>query len=92
MSPSTINIAVAHAQADERHALSDYIADAVGFRVIGDTPPGTELLDLLRASPVHVLVLDLESYSAGSTDFIVEARAAAPATGILLLVHGQSGE
>jgi two-component system invasion response regulator UvrY len=92
MAPSTINIAVVHAQADERHALSDYIADEVGFRVIGDTVPGPALLDLLRASVIHVLVLDLESFSAGTTDFISSARAASPATGILLLVRGQPGE
>jgi DNA-binding NarL/FixJ family response regulator len=89
MAPSTINIAVVHAQADERHALSDYIADEVGFRVVGDSGPGPDLLDLLRASVIHVLVLDLESFSVGSTEFLLSARAASPATGILLLVNGQ---
>jgi DNA-binding NarL/FixJ family response regulator len=92
MAPSTINIAVVHAQADERHALSDYIADEVGFRVVGDTEPGAALLDLLRASVIHVLVVDLESFSAGSIDFLLAARAASPSTGILLVVRGQPGE
>jgi two-component system invasion response regulator UvrY len=92
MAPGTINIAVVHAHTDERHALSDFIADAVGFRVVGDTEPGPDLLDLLRASVIHVLVLDLESFSAGSTDFLLAARAASPGTGILLLVRGQPGE
>lgn len=92
ISPTTLNVAVVHAQADERHALSDFIADAVGFRVVGDTVPGDALLDMLRASTIHVLVLDLESFSAGTTDFVSSARAASPATGILLLVRAQPAE
>ena len=92
MSPTTINIAVAHAQAAERHALSDFIADEVGFRVVGDADPGPDLIELLRSGSIHVLVLDIEGFSTGTTDFITSARAASPATGILLLVGNPSNQ
>lgn len=90
MSPTRLNIAVLHAQQDHRFALCDFIADEVGFRIVGDVVGDTEALDLLRVTAAHVLVVDLESVGAEAPHLITAARALSPATCILLLVRGQS--
>ena len=84
-----MNIAVLHAQQEHRFALCDFIADEVGFRIVGDVAGGTEALDLLRVTAAHVLVVDLDSVGAEAPHLISAARALSPATSILLLVHGQ---
>jgi DNA-binding NarL/FixJ family response regulator len=89
MSPGSMNIAVLHAQQEHRFALCDFIADEVGFRIVGDVPGGNEALDLLRVTAAHVLVVDLESVGAEAPHLISAARALSPATSILLLVRGQ---
>jgi DNA-binding NarL/FixJ family response regulator len=84
-----MNIAVLHAQQEQRFALCDFIADEVGFRIVGDVAGGTEALDLLRVTAAHVLVVDLDSVGAEAPHLISAARALSPATSILLLVHDQ---
>jgi DNA-binding NarL/FixJ family response regulator len=84
-----MNIAVLHGQQEHRHALCDFIADEVGFRIVGDVRGGPEALDLLRVTAAHVLVVDLDSVGAEAPHLISAARAIAPATCILLLVQAQ---
>ncbi|MEJ5991684.1 hypothetical protein WG902_16895 [Ramlibacter sp. PS3R-8] len=89
MSPTSMNIAVLHAQQEHRFALCDFIADEVGFRIVGDVAGDTEALELLRVTAAHVLVVDLESVGAEAPHLITAARALSPVTCILLLVRGQ---
>lgn len=84
-----MNIAVLHGQQEHRFALCDFIADEVGFRIVGNVPGGNEALDLLRVTAAHVLVVDLDSVGAEAPHLISAARALSPATSILLLVQGQ---
>jgi DNA-binding NarL/FixJ family response regulator len=88
MSPGTINIVVLHAQATQRETLCDFIADQVGLRVIGATARALEVPDLLRAAPVHVLVVHHASIGEGASELVVAARAVSPGCGILLLTTG----
>jgi DNA-binding NarL/FixJ family response regulator len=88
MSPTSMNIAVLHAQQDHRFALCDFIADEVGFRIVGDVAGDTEALDLLRVTAAHVLVVDLESVGGEAPHLITAARALSPHT-CILLVRGQ---
>jgi DNA-binding NarL/FixJ family response regulator len=92
MSPSSMNIAVLHAQDEHRYALCDFIADEVGFRIVGDARGDTEALDLLRITSAHVLVVDLETVGPEAPHLISAARAASPGTSILLLVREQPAE
>jgi len=85
MSPGTINIVVLHAHAAQREALCDFIADQVGLRVIGATGRALEVPDLLRAAPVHVLVVHHASIGEGAADLIGSARAVSPGSGVLML-------
>jgi two-component system, NarL family, invasion response regulator UvrY len=89
MGPVTINIAVLHGQAPHREALCDFIADEVGFHVVGGADTAAATLDLMRVVPAHVLVVDLESAGDGALELLSSARALSPGPGILLLVHGQ---
>ena len=93
MSPTTINIAIVHSEPAERDALCDFIADEVGFRVVGGSGPGPDALELVRSGRVHVVVIDLDSVPYGAGDLIADLRAAAPGSGVLLLVGGdQAGQ
>lgn len=89
MGPVTINTAVLHGQAPQREALCDFIADAVGFHVVGGADTAAAALDLMRVVPTHVLVVDLESAGDGASQLLAAARALSPGPGILLLVGGQ---
>ena len=84
-----MNIAVLHGQQEHRFALCDFIADEVGFRIVGNVAGGNQALDLLRVTSAHVLVVDLDSVGAEAPHLISAARALSPATSILLLVTGQ---
>lgn len=88
MAPGTLHIAVLHAQASQREALCDFIADEVGFRVVGGRGSAAEALDLMRNAATHVLLVDLDSVGAAAQDLLTSARDASPGTGILLIVDG----
>lgn len=94
MSPTTLNIAVLHRELSQREALCDYIADEVGFRVVGHTAGGDHALALLAAADprIHVLVVDFDSVEAGAAaHFIPSLRALSPGTAVLLLLPGPPG-
>jgi DNA-binding NarL/FixJ family response regulator len=88
MSPGTINIAIVHANDAQREALCDFVADEVGFRIVGGAVSGPAALDLMRDTLVHILVLHLESLPGGAETLITDVRALSPHTGILLLLGG----
>lgn len=89
MSPSTINIAVLHADTAARASLCDFIADQVGFRVVGDAAIAPQLPDFQRASPpVHVVVVH-HAAGAGAGEAmerIVSARTLLPGAGVVVLM------
>ena len=88
MSPSTINIAVLHSDTAARASLCDFIADQVGFRVVGEAAVAPQLPDLQRAAPVHVVVVH-HAAGAGAVDAmerIVSARALLPGAGVVVLL------
>ena len=89
MSPGPIRVAVVHADAAQRDALCDFIADAIGFRVVGETFQGGDVLQLMPSRPVNVLVVDLESLGDQAAAWIAAAKIESPGAGILLLVHAQ---
>lgn len=86
MSPSTINIAVLHQDRAARESLCDFIADQVGFRVVGGTAHVPQLADVLRASPVHVLVVHHASAALAVVELIGSARALSPGAGVVVLL------
>lgn len=88
MGPVTINTAVLHGQASQREALCDFIADEVGFHVVGGADNAAAAIELMRVVPTHVLVVDLESAGDGAFELLASARALSPGPGILLLVRG----
>jgi DNA-binding NarL/FixJ family response regulator len=90
VSPGTINIVVLHAQSTQREALCDFIADQVGLRVIGATARALEVPDLLRAAPVHVLVMHHASVGDEVAELILAARSVAPGCGILVLTTAEA--
>jgi DNA-binding NarL/FixJ family response regulator len=89
MGPTTINIAVLHAQEPLCEALCDFIADEVGFRVIGGSGSAPAAVELLRNATTHVLVVDLASVGDGATQLLLAVREASPGTSVLLMVQDQ---
>jgi DNA-binding NarL/FixJ family response regulator len=70
-----------------REGLARILAD-VGFTVTGQAGDGPALLDLVRADPPDVAVLDLRmppGYAAEGIATAAEIRAAAPGVGLMLL-------
>jgi DNA-binding NarL/FixJ family response regulator len=90
MSPSTINIAVLHADAAARESLCDFIDDQVGFRVVGGGAIASQLAALQRAAPVHVLVVHHAGPAGETLDAITAARALLPGAGVIVLLAAQA--
>ncbi|GAA3962381.1 response regulator transcription factor [Actinoplanes auranticolor] len=70
-----------------REGLARILTD-VGFTVTGRAGDGAELLDLVRADPPDVAVIDLRmppGYAAEGIDTAAAVRAAAPGVGLMLL-------
>lgn len=86
MSPSTINIAVLHSDTAARASLCDFIADQVGFRVVGEAAGAPQLPDLQRASPVHVVVVHHAAGAGEAMERIGSARALLPGAGVVVLL------
>ena len=86
MSPSTINIAVLHADAAARESLCDFIADQVGFRVVAGAALAPQFEGLQRASPVHVVVVHHAAAADRAVEQIGSARALLPGAGVVVLM------
>ena len=86
MGPSTINIAIVHADTSARGSLCDFITDQVGFRVVGDAGQALQLPDPQRDAPVHVVVVHHADAAQEGLRRIGAARALLPQAGVVVVL------
>ncbi|GAB3758265.1 response regulator transcription factor [Ramlibacter monticola] len=80
-----INIGIVDDHAIVRAGLKDYLSQHVDLRVVGEASSGREAIDLVRDTPMDVLVMDLSMPGQSGIDAIAMIRAKAADLGILIL-------
>lgn len=80
-----IRIGIVNDHAIVRSSLRDFFSAQVDLRVAGEAASGREAIDLVRATELDVLVMDLSMPGQSGIDAIVMIRAKAPDLGILIL-------
>ncbi|RZJ24834.1 MAG: response regulator transcription factor [Haliea sp.] len=68
-----------------RSGLRDYFSDQPDIRVVGEASDGRAAIDLVRHTPMDVLVLDIAMPGHSGVDAIGMVRAKAPQVGVLML-------
>ena len=68
-----------------RSGLRQFFSDHVDLRVVGEAASGREAIDLVRATEIDVLVLDLSMPGQSGLDALAMIRAKAPDIGVLIL-------
>ena len=68
-----------------RSGLRQFFSDHVDLRVVGEAASGREAIDLVRATEIDVLVLDLSMPGQSGLDALAMIRAKAPDVGVLIL-------
>ena len=80
-----IRIGIIDDHAIVRTGLKDYFAQQPDFQVVGEGGSGREAIDLVRNTPLDVLLMDLSMPGQSGIDAIAMIRAKAPDVGILIL-------
>ncbi|MDB5958164.1 response regulator transcription factor [Ramlibacter sp.] len=80
-----IRIGIIDDHAIVRAGLKDYFAQQPDFQVVGEGGSGREAIDLVRNTPLDVLLMDLSMPGQSGIDAIAMIRAKAPDVGILIL-------
>lgn len=82
-----INVGIADDQPIVRKALRYYVEEEHDLCVIGEAGTGREAIDLVRTSPVDVLLLDIEMPGQSGLDALCAIRASAkvPSLAVLFL-------
>ena len=68
-----------------RSGLRQFFSDHVDLRVVGEAASGREAIDLVRATEIDVLILDLSMPGQSGLDALAMIRAKAPDIGVLVL-------
>ena len=87
-----IRIGIVDDHAIVRAGLHDYFSQQVDFRVVGQGGSGREAIDLVRTTPMDVLVMDLAMPGQSGIDAIAMIRAKATDVGILILSGHPEGQ
>lgn len=82
---SAIRVALAEDDHMVRAALRRYLATEPGLHVAGEAADGNEALDLVRSTPVDVLLLDLSMPGLSGLEAIHKIRQAVPSVRIVVL-------
>lgn len=80
-----IRVAIVDDHAIVREGLRGFLADTGDFQVVAEAASGRQAIDLVRDTPIDVLVLDLAMPDESGLDALAAIRARAPDTGILIL-------
>jgi len=80
-----IRIGIVDDHAIVRSGLRNFFADHVDLRVVGEAANGREAIDLVRATEMDVLLMDLAMPGQSGLDALAMIRAKAPDVGILIL-------
>ena len=80
-----IRVAIVDDHAIVREGLKRFFADEVDLRVVGEAANGREALELLRTTPVDVMLLDLSMPGQGGVDALRAIKARAPQLPVLIL-------
>ena len=80
-----IQVGIVDDHAIVRSGLRQYLSDHVDVRVVGEAANGREAIDLVRATPIDVLIMDLSMPGQSGLDALAMLRAKSPDTGILIL-------
>ncbi len=80
-----ISIGIVDDHAIVRGGLKDFISQHVDLRVVGEATSGREAIDLVRNTPMDVLVMDLSMPGQSGIDAIAMIRAKAADVSILVL-------
>ncbi|HYF43110.1 MAG TPA: response regulator transcription factor [Ramlibacter sp.] len=68
-----------------RAGLRQFLSEYVDLRVVGEAASGREAIDLVRTTPLDVLVMDLSMPGQSGIDALAMIRSKAPDVGILIL-------
>jgi len=82
---SAIRVALAEDDHMVRAALRRYLGTEPGLQWAGEAADGNEALDLLRTTPVDVLLLDLSMPGLSGLEAVHKIRQAAPSVRIVVL-------
>ena len=80
-----INVGIVDDHAIVRSGLTQFFADFVDLRVMGEAASGREAIDLVRNVELDVLIMDLSMPGQSGIDALAMIRAKAPDVGILIL-------
>lgn len=80
-----IRIALADDDPMVRAALRRYLGTEPGLQWAGEAADGNEALDLLRSTPIDVLLLDLTMPGLSGLDAVLKIRQEAPEVRIVML-------
>ena len=80
-----IKIGIVDDHAIVRSGLTQFFADFVDLRVMGEAASGREAIDLVRNVELDVLIMDLSMPGQSGIDALAMIRAKAPDVGILIL-------
>ena len=80
-----ISIGIVDDHAIVRGGLKDFFSQHVDLRVVGEAGSGREAIDLVRCTPMDVLVMDLSMPGQSGIDAIAMIRAKAAEVAILVL-------
>lgn len=80
-----IKVGIVDDHAIVRTGLAQYLSEQMGLRVVGEAASGREAIDLVRQTPMDVLLLDLSMPGQSGIDVLAGLRAHAPDLGILIL-------
>ena len=79
-----INIGIVDDHTIVREGLKDFFAQQVDMRVVGEAGSGREAIDLVRSTPMDVLVMDLSMPGQSGLDALAMVRAKASGLGVLI--------
>ncbi len=80
-----IRVAIVDDHAIVRTGLRQFFSDQVDLRVAGEAANGAEALELLRGTPVDVLLMDLSMPGQGGVDALGAIKARYPELPVLIL-------
>jgi two-component system, NarL family, invasion response regulator UvrY len=80
-----IRVAIVDDHAIVRTGLRQFFSDQVDLRVAGEAANGAEALELLRGTPVDVLLMDLSMPGQGGVDALGAVKARYPQLPVLIL-------
>jgi DNA-binding NarL/FixJ family response regulator len=85
MNDSIVKIGLVDDHPILRAGLRQFLGEYVDLRVVGEAASGREAIDLVRTTPLDVLVMDLSMPGQSGIDALAMIRSKAPDVGILIL-------